>query len=62
MTNNEHFIRCAECGEMVDQRDLSEVFKHLHDDNIDPSSVIGITSKKVGDPVEWKDSKPTHLN
>ena len=26
-----HFIRCGECGEMIDCRDLDEVFKHETD-------------------------------
>jgi hypothetical protein len=29
----QHYILCA-CGEYLDMRDLSDVFKHLHEENI----------------------------
>ena len=27
----DNFIECPACGELVDMRDLGEVFEHIHD-------------------------------
>ena len=30
--DRQHFFPCAGCGEMIDARDLGEVFEHEHND------------------------------
>ena len=29
-TEADHFEKCPNCGQWVDRRDLTEVFKHIH--------------------------------
>ena len=31
----EHYLRCPECGELFDMRDLRQVLEHLHDGEIE---------------------------
>lgn len=70
----EHHFRCTHCGRLVDMRSLPQVFSHadpftgltvcLTDEEIAAAErqAAPITSRKVGDPTEWRDGKPTHLN
>lgn len=64
MKDEQHFYKCDRCGAMVDMRDLGMVFQHEHIGKPppNPADLKKITAKKAGDPVEWKDGKPTHLN
>ena len=61
---NKHFAICPTCGLRFDMRDLSQVAEHFHEKyvDIDPEQLKGISARRVGDPIEWKDGKPTHLN
>ncbi|MCK1288589.1 hypothetical protein IVB41_32285 [Bradyrhizobium sp. 44] len=34
-SEREHFIRCTICGKMLDMRDLGDVLKHLHGQEIE---------------------------
>ena len=46
----EHYILCA-CGDFVDMRNLSEVFKHLHGKDIpEPEWSVSV---KVGEPAAY---------
>lgn len=61
--NREHFFICAKCGDIVDMRDLGNVFEHEHDElkfpKIDSSKII---SKKQGDNKAWNKGKQINLN
>lgn len=55
-----HFIKCPVCGELVDCRDLSQVFQHLHADLPDPD---WSSSRRIGDPEEFlPDGSKVDLN
>lgn len=59
----QHFMICPECGKEFDMRDLSQVAEHMHEGiKIDPKEIKNVRARKIGDPVEWKDGKGTHLN
>lgn len=71
MIPQEHQLVCATCGEVIDMRDLGQVFSHgvwnwetqRHECLQRPMDIAYQTSRKVGDDVEWtKDKKPIHLN
>jgi len=63
-----HQLICSKCGQMIDMRDLSQVFAHepcngiqKDYDNIENIPCSG--SQKIGDPVFWtNDKKPIHLS
>jgi hypothetical protein len=61
--NREHFFICAKCGDLVDMRDLGNVFEHEHDElkfpKIDSSKII---AKKEGDNKAWNKGKQIDLN
>jgi hypothetical protein len=64
-----HFHKCERCGRLVDRRQLVEVFAHEEDpcpsdDEIETRKKASgsFTARRVGDDVEWRDGKPTHLN
>lgn len=61
--NREHFFICAKCGDLVDKRDLGNVFEHEHDDwkfpKIDSSKII---AKREGDNKAWNKGKQIDLN
>jgi hypothetical protein len=61
--NREHFFICAKCGDLVDKRDLGNVFEHEHDEDkfpkIDSSKII---SKEIGDNKAWNKGKQIDLN
>jgi hypothetical protein len=71
MKTTEHQLTCPTCGKIIDKRDLGQVLSHgmyndmtgkyeCQDEEMD---VPYISSKKVGDPVEWtKDKKRIDLN
>ena len=40
-------MKCNTCGESFNPANLSEVFLHEHNDEINPSKVIGIKGKKI---------------
>jgi len=46
----QHFILCS-CGEYIDMRDLSDVFRHLHVKNT-PEPEWG-SSRKIGEPAAY---------
>jgi len=64
----EHQMKCSNCGQIMDLRDLSQVFAHedCNDIPIDYKTMKQIPysgSQKIGDPVFWtKDKKPINLN
>jgi len=55
-----HFIKC-DCGEYIDMRDLSQVFKHLHASTVaEPEWTYAV---KVGEPFAYSRTKrKTDLN
>jgi len=58
---------CPVCKVDYDRRDLAQVGEHMHplgrqDPKIDAEDLTDVRARKVGDPVEWKDGKPTQLN
>ncbi len=55
----EHFFECPHCKEMVDMRNLAQVFEHEHKNLSTP---IWSSSIKVGEPIEYFDSKKVNLN
>lgn len=64
-----HFYQCARCGRLVDRRQLVEVLSHEEDpcatdeEIQERKNAFGpTTARRVGDNVEWRDGKPTHLN
>jgi len=61
--NREHFFICNICGDLVDKRDLGNVFEHEHDEDkfskIDSSKII---VKKEGDNKAWNKGKQINLN
>ena len=61
--NREHFFICAKCGDLVDKRNLGNVFEHEHDElkypKIDSSKIV---SKKIGDNKAWNKGKQIDLN
>lgn len=70
----EHHFRCPNCGRLVDMRNLAAVMGHelgfsglercLTDKQIEEASeVMGAKrARRMGDPEEWVDGKPTNLN
>lgn len=72
----EHHFRCDTCGALVDMRELAQVVSHdminletgkkycrTPEQIKQVAQEIGpITSRKVGEPVEWRDGKPTNIN
>jgi uncharacterized C2H2 Zn-finger protein len=34
-TESDHFMKCPGCGEWFDMRELAQVFKHIHDGDVD---------------------------
>jgi hypothetical protein len=64
----EHQLICPDCGQVIDMRDLNQVFAHencngipIDYDNMEQIPYSG--SQKIGDSVEWtKDKKPITLN
>jgi len=64
----EHQMKCNTCGQIMDLRDLSQVFAH-EDCNGIPidyetmDQTLYLSSKKVGESTEWtKNKKPINLN
>ena len=59
--NREHFIICNSCGDLMDCRDLGDVFEHEHDKevSVDTTKII---SQRKGDNVAWNDRKKINLN
>ena len=64
-----HYYKCEKCGRLVDRRQLVEVFAHEEDPCATDAEIelrkndFGpTTARRVGDNVEWRDGKPTHLN
>ena len=68
---HEHALTCPTCGKIIDKRDLGQVLSHGQFNDMDnvyecqdeDMDVPYISSKRVGDSVEWsKDKKPINLN
>lgn len=76
MENNhdDHFYTCSHCGRRVDMRNLAAVMGHelsftglercLTDAQIEEADkkMGSPTARRKGDPVEYKNGKPTNLN
>lgn len=69
MSDEQHYYTCAKCGRKVDMRDLAQVIGHEADPCLSDGALaemdaqLGpITARRLGDPVEWRDGKPTNLN
>jgi hypothetical protein len=65
----EHWYVCEHCDRPIDRRDLGAVLAHGQWDEelgrhvcYKEEHIEGVIAKKVGDPIEWKDGKPNHLN
>jgi len=64
----EHQLICSECSQVMDMRDLSQVFAHEPCDGNqkDYSKIEQLSSggsQKIGDSFYWdKDKNPIHLN
>jgi hypothetical protein len=61
--NREHFIICEKCGDLLDCRDLEDVFSHEHDDKfpvIDKNK--NYLAHKKGDSVVWNKGNKINLN
>ena len=56
----EHFILC-DCGHYYDMRNLSAVFRHLHEQGVpEPNWTYAV---RIGDPVAYtKNGDQEHLN
>jgi len=63
-----HQLICSDCGQIIDMRDLSQVFAHEPCDgiqkNYDEIEQIPYSgSHKIGEPIFWtKDKRPIHLS
>lgn len=66
MIPKEHQLKCVNCGQIIDMRDLSQVFAHENCNGIPIKNVKQVSysgSRKVGDSTFWnKDKKPIELN
>ena len=68
MIPKEHQLKCTNCGQMLDMRDLSQVFAHencngipVNNDEIKQIPYKG--SRKIGSSTLWtKDKKRIELN
>jgi hypothetical protein len=64
----EHQLICSDCGQIIDMRDLSQVFAHEPCDGIqknynDVEQIPYSSSQKIGEPIIWtKDKRAIHLN
>jgi len=68
MIPKEHQLKCCNCAQIIDKRDLSQVFAHevcngpIYDED-EIKKISYSSSKKVGDSILWiKDKKPIVLN
>lgn len=60
--NREHFFYCAKCGDLVDMRDLKDVFEHEDKKDIPKANKSNYISKKEGDNKAWHKGKRIDLN
>jgi hypothetical protein len=62
--NMEHFYICSGCGDLVDMRDLNNVFEHEHNNENIPiiDKDIKYIAKREGDNKAWYDGKEIDLN
>ena len=64
----EHQLICSDCNQIIDMRDLSQVFAHETCDGTqkDYNEIKKIShsgGQKIGDSIFWTtDKKPIHLN
>ena len=64
----EHQLICSECKQIIDMRDLSQVFAHepcdgTQKDYDETEKIPHSGSQKIGDSVFWTvDKKAIHLN
>lgn len=64
----EHQLKCSVCGQMLDMRDLNQVFSHEPCDGVpkdyDKTEQLRYSgSRKLGEPIHWtNDKKPIFLN
>lgn len=63
-----HQLICSNCGQMIDMRDLGQVFAHedCNGISVDYEKIEQIPysgSQKIGEPIFWtKDKQPIDLN
>ena len=66
MIPKEHQLKCVNCGQIIDMRDLSQVFAHENCNGIPIEKIKQIPysgSRKVGDSTFWtKNKKSIKLN
>jgi len=63
-----HQLICSDCGQVIDMRDLSQVFAHedcngipIDYDKMEQIEYSG--SQRIGEPIFWtKDKEPINLN
>jgi len=48
-----HFIQCS-CGEMIDMRNLGEVFSHLHEYDLPTLATSQSYSVRIGEAVAYR--------
>ena len=64
----EHQLECSVCGQIIDMRDLSQVFAHepcdgTHKDYDNIEQIPYSGSMKIGEPIYWtKDKQPIGLS
>jgi len=57
-----HFIECS-CGQMIDMRDLGEVFEHLHEYNVPTLNTSASYSVRIGEALAYRsDGSSIHLS
>jgi len=68
MIPKEHQLICSKCGQIIDMRDLSQVFAHepcngIRKDYNKIEQIPYFGSKKIGDSTFWTiDKEPINLN
>ena len=60
--NKEHFIVCQICGDLIDCRDLGDVFYHENKDELPKVKGSDYMAKKEGDSRACKNDEPIDLN
>jgi hypothetical protein len=57
-----HFLKCEKCGQLVDMRDLSNVFEHEHDESIPDLKGKKFIAKRKDEDIAWYDGKQISIN
>ncbi len=60
--NRDHFMICGICGDLIDKRDLGEVFEHEHKNGSPKINGDNFIAKREGDNKAWHKGKGIDLN